>query len=202
MKASGTTTSNTVAVILTIAVLVLAWKMVLPGYFSHKTNLDNLTTEVEAAKIKLDSIEKSKAELSAIKPITDQLLIAVPKGADEPDLISELEAIAVKNSIVLPSISISEKEESGTTAATTTTTAATPASTGTETPAATEATAEASGTPITISFSVSGSFANLNAFITALEKSVRFMNITGLTYSMDTEGGGNSLALQIQAYQR
>jgi len=205
MKASGTTTSNTIAVILTIAVLILAWKMVLPGYFSHKTNLDSLSGEIDAAKIKLDSIEKSKSELSAIKPITDQLLIAVPKGVDEPDLISELEAIAVKNSIVLPSISISAESEGEASTAqetTTTTTAATPASAGVETTASTASTTTAAGTPVIISFSVTGSFASLNSFIAGLEKSVRFMNIIGLTYSTDTEIGGNTLALQIQAYQR
>lgn len=202
MKASGPTTSNTVAVILTIGVLVLAWKMVLPGYFSHKANLDNLTSEVEAAKIKLESIEKSKAELSAIQPITDQLLVAVPKGPDEPDLISELEAIAIKNSIVLPAISISSELEGSTGETTVTTTAATPASEGIEGPVVAEVAAEPSGTPITISLSVTGSFEDLNNFITALEQSVRFMNITGLTYGLNEEGGGNSLALQIEAYQR
>lgn len=209
MKASKSTTSNTIAVLLTIAVLVLAWKMVLPSYFSHKTNLDNLTTEVDAAKIKLDSIEKSKSELSAIKPITDQLLIAVPKGADEPDLISELEAIAVKNSITLPSISIKEQPATTTTATgteTSTTSAATPA-TVTTTPAATTATGTetattTSGAPVTISLSVTGSFANLNNFISGLEKSVRFMNIVALTYGIDSESGGNSLSLEINAYQR
>lgn len=202
MKASGSTTSNTIAVILTIAVLVLAWKMVLPGYFSHKTNLDSITSEIDAAKIKLDSIEKSKAELSAIKPITDQLLAAVPKGADEPDLISELEAIAVKNGIVLPSISITQEEGSQTT--TTTTTAATPAATGTITtsPTGAEQATASAGKPLTIAFSVDGNFENLNNFITGLEKSVRFMDITGLTYSLGSEGKGYTLALQIEAFQR
>jgi len=209
MKASGSTTSNTIAVILAIGVLVLAWKMVLPAYFSHKTTLKNLTSEVEAAKVQLESIEKSKAELNAIKPITDQLLVAVPKGVDEPDLISELEAIAIKNSIVLPAISIATTLEAGTSGATNTTaptdSTGTTADTGTSAvPSATGETAasKTSGSPITISLSVTGSFENLNSFIAGLEKSVRFMNITGLTYSVDAEAGDNSLALQIEAYQR
>lgn len=211
MKASGKTTSNTIAVLLTIAVLVLAWKMVLPGYFNHKSNLDSLTSEVEAAKIKLESIEKSKSELSAIKPITDQLLIAVPKGVDEPDLISELEAIALKNSIVLPAISISvEEANSETGTETVTANAAAPATvnsaTSTANTADTDSTAaetvSSSGKPILVSFAVTGSFANLNSFITGLEKSIRFMNIIGINYGVDTETGENTLALQIDAYQR
>ena len=209
MKASGSTTSNTIAVILAIGVLVLAWKMVLPAYFSHKTTLKNLTSEVEAAKVQLESIEKSKAELNAIKPITDQLLVAVPKGVDEPDLISELEAIAIKNSIVLPAISIATTLEAGTSGAANTTASAGSTSTTSTTntsavPSATGETAasKTSGSPITISLSVTGSFENLNSFIAGLEKSVRFMNITGLTYSVDAEAGDNSLALQIEAYQR
>lgn len=212
MKISGPTTSNTIAVILTIAVLVLAWKMVLPAYYSHKSNLDSLSQEVDAAKTKLDSIEKSKSELNAIKPITDQLLVAVPKGPDEPDLISELEAIAIKNNIVLPSITIdtqSSESEQGSSASSSNETmqqsAATPATVST-----TENTAESSvtanesssGAPILITLSVSGSFDNLNNFMTGLENSVRFMNITGLTYGTDTETGDLTLSLQIEAYQR
>lgn len=208
MKASGKTTSNTIAVLLTIAVLVLAWKMVLPGYFNHKSNLDSLTSEVEAAKIKLESIEKSKSELSAIKPITDQMLIAVPEGVDEPDLISELEAIALKNSIILPAISINTENASSETGnETITASVAAPATVNsTDNAANTDntvaETASSSGKPITISFAVTGSFANLNSFVVGLEKSIRFMNIIGINYGIDAETGENTMALQIEAYQR
>lgn len=209
MKVSKTTTSNTIAVMLTIAVLVLAWKMVLPGYFSHRNNLSSLENEVNAAKIKLDSIEKSKAELSAIKPIADQLLVAVPEGADEPDLISELEAIAIKNNIVLPSISIGsdtgeQTAESNTSASANSNAAnsAPSASQDSSTAASDPSVETTSGAPIVIAFSVEGSFENLNNFIAGIEKSVRFMNIVGLTYGTDSESGGNTLALQIEAYQR
>ena len=211
MKASKTATSNTIAVLLTIGILVLAWKMVLPGYFSHKANLDTLTEEIDAAKIKLESIEKAKVELISIKPISDQLLVAVPKGADEPDLISELEAIAIKNGIVLPSISITQSETEQAAAPKMTSSAAapatvseTPATTGAEDVPATDATVPAaSATPITIAVSVKGSFQDLSNLIGALEKSVRYMNITSITFGVDSEDVKlNTLALQIEAYQR
>lgn len=207
MKATGSTTSNTIAVILTFGVLVLAWKMVLPAYFDHKVNLNNLTSEVDAAKTKLDSIEKSKSELNAIKPITDQLLVAVPQGPDEPDLISELEAIAVKNNIVIPSIAIDTKgTEGGESTGSNTTAESNPAATNTASQSEENVTAteseSSSGTPVIITLSVSGNFENLNSFMTGLESSVRFMNIIGLTYGTDTETGELTLALQIQAYQR
>lgn len=207
MKATGSTTSNTIAVILTFGVLVLAWKMVLPAYFDHKVNLNNLTSEVDAAKAKLDSIEKSKSELNAIKPITDQLLVAVPQGPDEPDLISELEAIAVKNNIVIPSIAIDTKgTEGGESTGSNTTAESNPAATNTASQSEENVTAteseSSSGTPVIITLSVSGNFENLNSFMTGLESSVRFMNIIGLTYGTDTETGELTLALQIQAYQR
>jgi len=207
MKASGSTTSNTVAVILTIGVLVLAWKMVLPAYYDHKVNLDDLTAEVDAAKAKLESIEKSKSELNAIKPITDQLLVAVPQGPDEPDLISELEAIAVKNNIVIPSISIDTKgteggDNTGSTTPTESNQAAPDTANQNEENVAVTQSESSSGTPVIITLSVSGNFDNLNGFMTGLENSVRFMNIIGLTYGTDTETGDLTLALQIQAYQR
>ena len=211
MKASKSTTINTIAVLLTIGILVLAWQMVLPGYFSHKSNLDKLTSEIEAAKTKLDSIEKAKVELQSIKPISDQLLVAVPKGPDDPDLISELEAIAIKNNIVLPSIQISQAETTAapepqmtsSAAAPSTVTETTPAAEPAADSAAVPAASAASAGPMTVALSVKGTFQDLNNFIGSLEKSIRFMNITSLTFGAEKEGAKtNSLALEIEVYSR
>ena len=214
MKVSKSTTGNMIAVLLTIAVIVLAWKLVLPNYFSHKNNLTALEDEVSAAKAKLDSLDKARADIASVKSTADQIMVSVPKGKDEPDLISELETIGVKNGIIIPTIDISEASlgASGTgEPAVITQNAAAPATisagtenaisgTGTSGEAVTAETTQ--GTPFTVSFTVTGSFESLNGFMTGLEKSVRFMNIQSFTYEILKEGEGNSLAVQIEVYQQ
>jgi Tfp pilus assembly protein PilO len=215
MKMSKSTTGNMIAILLSIAVIVLAWKLVLPNYFSHKNNLVALESEVSAAKAKLESLDKARADIAAVKSTADQIMVSVPKGKDEPDLISELEAIGVKNGIVIPTIDIAD--ENSQTSGTTTNTgviaqsAAAPATvsqsaenavTGTGTSGETAAAETTQGAPFIVSFTVTGSFENLNGFITGLEKSVRFMNIQSFTYEVLKEGEGNSLAVQIEVYQQ
>jgi len=216
MKKSTSLTSNVIAILLTAAIIVLAWQVVLPGYFNHKSSLTNLSTEVDAAKSKLASIDKAKIDLAQIKSTADQVLVAIPQGPDDPNLISELESIAVKNQIVIPSINIepSEADTGGATSLQTTTSSAsstnapataTTTSSDQGTSATTNeesATAGTSAKPVTISFSVNGSFEELSSFIGALENSVRFMNIVSLSFAKATEGSGNTLSLQIQAYQQ
>lgn len=217
MKKSTSLTSNVIAILLTAAIIVLAWQVVLPGYFNHKSSLTNLSTEVDAAKSKLESIDKAKIDLAQIKSTADQILVAIPQGQDQPDLISELESIAVKNRIAIPSISIESSSEANT-GGTTSSQATTSSASSTNTPSATATTSAEQGTsttsseesaaastsakPVTISFSVNGSFEQLSSFIGALENSVRFMNIVSLSFAKATEGGGNTLSLQIQAYQQ
>ena len=208
---STSTTTNMVAVLLTIAVIVLAWKLVLPNYFSHKNNLVALESEVSAAKAKLESLDKARADIASVKSTADQIMVSVPKGKDEPDLISELEAIGVKNGIVIPTIDIAEATSQTSETGVIAQTAAAPATvsqgaenaisgTGTSGEAVTAETTQ--GVPFIVSFTVTGSFENLNGFITSLEKSVRFMNIQSFTYEVLKEGGGDSLAVQIEVYQQ
>lgn len=211
---SKSTTADMIAILLTIAVIILAWKIVLPNYFSHKNNLIALESEVSAAKAKLESLDKARVDIAAVKSTADQIMVSVPKGKDEPDLISELEAIGVKNGIVIPSMDIAEAsaETSGTSnTGVVAQTAAAPATvsqgaenavtgTGTSGEAATAETTK--GAPFIVSFTVNGSFENLNGFIAGLEKSVRFMNIQSFTYEVLKEGEGNSLAVQVEVYQQ
>ena len=210
---SKSTTSNAIAVLLTIAILVFAWKVTLPNYFAHKNNLTSLENEVSAAKAKLESIEKTKTEIAGIKSTADQITVSVPAGRDEPNLISELEAIGVKNNIVIPLMDISIPAASAASINNTgvvAQNAAAPATLTSEgagvasgTPEATAAVAQAAaGTPFEVSFTIKGSFEDLNGFVASLEKSIRFMNIKSFTYEVLTEGAGESLALQIEIYQR
>lgn len=211
---SKSTTANIAAALLTAIVIILAWKVVLPNYFSHKNNLIALESEVNSAKAKLESLDKASADIASVKYTADQIMVSVPKGQDEPNLISELEAIGIKSGVIIPFMDITEASpetagvsETGVVAQT----AAAPATVsqgaeeqvaGTGTAVDATAAVTASGAPFTVSFTVKGSFENLNSFIKGLEKSVRFMNIKSFTYGLDEESGENSLAIQIEVYQQ
>ncbi len=151
----------------------------MPSYAANSEKLQILDMEITNAQAKLDSLDKVRNDLSSIDSTFEKISVAIPEGADEPNLITELEAIAVKNGIVLPSVSVStESADNGDYE---------------------EGESQAYGVPISISFSVNGSFDNLNQFVADLEKSIKFLNITDLNYAY-AEDGSISLSLVISAY--
>ncbi|OGD63150.1 hypothetical protein A2215_01670 [Candidatus Berkelbacteria bacterium RIFOXYA2_FULL_43_10] len=168
---------NILIAVLTAVVLITTWKVVAPSYSSEKSRKIELENEVALAKQRLLWLDTSKAELVKNKELVDQLFVAVPKDIDAPNSISELEAIAVKNSLAIPSIGIQDNSGSDT-----------------------ETGLTLSNT-VTISLSVTGEFENINSFIASLEKSVKFMNIRSLTYSNSAESG-TSISLEIEAYKQ
>jgi len=185
-NASSSTMYNTLAVFLTIMILVLVWKLILPSYSANKSKAANLETETLAAQNKKDSLDKAKIDLADVDAAYQAITVSISNGSDEPGLISELEAIALKNGIVLPSISISSTD------------AANAQATATDGSSLSEA---LDASPITISLSVSGNFDQLNGLIAALEKSVKFMNIKSTNFSL-ADDGSLALSLQIEAYSR
>jgi Tfp pilus assembly protein PilO len=185
MKNNDSSALNLLAVILTIGLLVVSWKLISPSYAANTQKLKTLDVEVANAQSKLQSLDKTRSDLSSIDSAYNIISVAVPDGTDEPNLITELEAIAVKNGIALPTISISS-DSAGAASVTT---------------GAEASTLPTVGTPISISLSVAGSFDQLNDFITTLEKSVKFFNIQDMNYAFSEEGG-LSLSLNIRAYSR
>lgn len=183
MKKNNLSSLNVVAILLTVLLLILSWKLIAPSYSSNSKALKSLETEITNAQAKLDSLDKTRNDLSSIESTYDMISVAVPDGSDEPNLITELEAIAIKSGIVLPSISISSNNLEN-------------ANYGSEGTVSIE-----SGIPIDISLSVTGNFDQLNEFVSALEKSVKFLNITDLNYAFFEESG-LSLSLNIKAYSR
>ena len=179
-KSNSKFLSNSIAIILTLTIFLISWKFILPSYSSNRAKSTALTSEVSEAQEKIASIDSAKADLSGISDTINQLLVAIPSDKDIPNLISELEAIAAKNSLIIPAI-----DTSGQTAA-----------------AATETSLEiSSGTPVNISFSVAGPVDNIFAFTGSLEKSIKFMNIKAIT--MTSENGTDvSASYNIEAYSR
>lgn len=172
--------SNALAVILTVVVFLVVWKVLLPSYSDNKTKQSKLSSEVSDAQAEILSIENAKSDLSSITNTINQLLVAIPSDRDEPNLISELEAIAAKNTLVLPSIDIS-KDSGGT--------------------GETASAVVTTGIPLSVSFSVTGPFANIGTFTESLEKSIKYMKIKSITMSY-VDPNNISAAYSIETFTR
>ena len=186
MKSSSSLSSVALAIIFIIFTYILSSFYVMPKYAQSKSEIKSVEKEISDARAKMDSLDASREQLKNIDSTVKSMFIAIPEDFDEANLISEIEAIAVKNQIVLPSIAISVSS---------------PNQVATPTDPTAVAIPTISGTPITISFNASGSFEQLSGLITALEKSIKFMNIKTLSYST-AEDGSLELSLQVEAYSR
>ncbi len=178
MKKNNSSASIFLAIVLTIGAIIVSWKLIAPAYATNVKKLNVLDQEIMNASSKKESLDNTKSQLASIDATYNAMSVAVPDNTDEPNLITELEAIALKNGIVLPSISISSDVGSDSSDAITV------------------------GIPISISLNVEGSFDTLNNFIGSLEKSVKFMNIQSLNYASAGSGEKMALSIMIQAYSR
>jgi Tfp pilus assembly protein PilO len=185
MKKSSSAFYAGLAFLLSLAAFIYAWKFIIPSYHNNKVALATMENEIDSANKKLESLEQAKKTLDQLGDLPDQLFIAVPEDKDMPNLITELEALAKKHNIVIPSMQITD----GTAAS---------AAGG----AAGTAVVQSSGQDsISISFSVTGSFDELGGLINSLEKDIRFMNIKSVSLS-SAEEGGMGLSVQLEAYKR
>ncbi len=173
------------AIFLTVGVLIVTWKLIMVNYATNKALSSQLDQEINAARAKKDSLDQTKIDLESMQSYFNQISVSIAKDSDEPNIISELEAIALKNSLVIPSISISGVNEVSAASA------------------AEEAgtTAISAGSTVSVSVSVTGKFEQLMSFIGSLEKSVKFMNIKALSFTED-EDGLLTLSCEIEAYTR
>ena len=186
-KKTNTALFAAIAVLIVLGSFYYTWKMIIPKYTQDRAESASLDTSIADANKKLDSLKKAQTTLNQLGDIPTQLSVAVPEGKDMPNLITELEAIATKNGMILPTISVSDG------------TSATPAS-GTAPVASTS-----TGNSITISIATPGSFESITSLIADLEKDIRFMNIQSVSISSTTDDKGvqtMSVALQIEAYKR
>lgn len=181
MKKSNYSSFVVLVLLIVAASFYFSWQFILPNYRQNRTDLAKTNMEIDSAREKLESLKTAQSSLTGLGSLVDQMFVAVPKDADEPNLITELEAIATKYQTYIPTIQVGSSRSS-----------------------ASSDIAAASGVNadnvIPISFSVNGSYENLNQFVTAIEKDVRFMNITSL--SMSVSEGKASLSLQINSFKR
>lgn len=174
------------AVLISLASLFYTYKYILPQYQKNQSDIAKVDKEISAAKIKYDSLQSTKNSLDQLGDIVDKLFIAVPEDKDTPNLITELEVMAAKYKMVIPSIQIADSTTAGTAAAVPTGTAST-LSTGIN--------------PVSVSFALTGDFTQLSQFLAQLEKDIRFTNVKSITLA-SSEGNDMSFSVQVEVYKR
>lgn len=154
----------------------------LPSYAENRAKSRTLSAEINSAESKINSIESARSQLSGIADTINQLLVSIPADKDEPNLISELEVIGAKHGMAIPAINISGTASD-------------------ETASNQVLSSIAAGTPVSVSFSVAGSFENISAFTESLEKSIKFMHINSVTMTVQADGN-ISASYSVDAYTR
>lgn len=180
MKKKPSTTSALVAII-TIFVVILGWYVVAPGYKESKDEKEKLEGQVITLQEKLAWLDETETSLKSGEETFSKLFVSVPSDdRDEPNAITELEAIALQYGLIIPSISFTDVSPRA---------------------SIDDQDLEVSipGTRVSIALVLEGSFENVSGFIESVEKSVKFMNIRSFTYAMG-ENPETSLSMEIEAY--
>jgi len=166
-----------------VGCFLYSWKVIIPDYQNKLTLLSQVENETKSAKTKLESLDLAKGTLNKLGDIVDKMFVAIPSDKDTPNLITELEAIADKQDLILPGIQISEQTSQS------------------ETAVANGVVSSSNAIPV--SFTVEGSFTQLNNFIAALEKDVRFMNITSISVLKGSEEEDSlGMSIQLEVFKR
>lgn len=100
------------ALLIIAACFIFTWKILVPKYTLNKTEALALASEIDSSRDKLDSLKSAQNDLEELGDTVDKLLLSVPSDTDMPNLITELEALAVKNQASLPGLQISDSSSS------------------------------------------------------------------------------------------
>ena len=169
----------TLILVIAFASFFVSWKLLIPKYQKNQLRLKTLELEIVKANEKLESLRLAKKDIEDLGLIYDQMYVAMPKDTDEPNVISELEALASVNSLSIPGIQINDS-----------------ASLGSPSEAALPG---AASNAVNISFSVIGTFENISKLTKSIEEDLKFMNIKNLTLS--SSSAGIAASYQIEAYK-
>ena len=148
------------ALIVVAACFYYSSTKLVPKYRDDRAKLALIQLELKAINNKKASLQNAKQSIEELGDIVDKMLVAVPQDKDAPNLVAELEAIAIKYQVQLPSIQILDSATGGTDGLT-----------------------SESDNVIPVALTINGSFSDVQQFVEAVETDIRFMNIKGLTLS-------------------
>jgi len=177
MRRSSNSYHLALAIIIIVGCFYYSYNRLIPRYQQHRSELALIQHEVKAIDEKMQSLQNSKQTIIDLGDVVDKMLVAVPSDKDAPNLITELEALAIKHRVYIPNISIVDPSDNSATVE-----------------------MSADSNIVTVSFAANGSFSDLHQFIQSIEKDLRFMSIKNITVS--SVGDQVSMSIQLDTYKR
>ena len=157
---------------------LIVYKFLMPGISENRAKSAAFDADITLAQVKIDSISVANKKIGNLSDLVSSLLIAVPDTIDSPNLIAEVETIASQNQVGLSSVSPP-----------------------TETISGSQSVKTGGQKNLSVTVAVSGSFANLENFISGIESSIRFSRITGITMT-SASNGQIAASISFQVYKR
>ncbi|HLC44071.1 MAG TPA: hypothetical protein VJK08_03030 [Patescibacteria group bacterium] len=185
--------SGFAAVLLVVIALLVSWLWIVPQYKQNQADAAQVSYEVDAVKGKLESLKTATSTIDSLGSTVDSMFVAIPKDTDSGNIVTTLEAIATANKIYIPSFQITSSSTDSTSSpqAGSTSTTSTTSAEGQDT----------SSNIVSVSFSASGDFAGLTAFVKGVENNLKFFNVKSLTIASDDKGA-LAMTLQLEAYMQ
>ena len=162
------------ALVIAVAGIIICRQFLIPSISENLAKISAYNYDIAKVEEKLDSISTAEKSMTKLSDLVNNFLIAVPDSVDAPNLITEIETIAAQNQLALPSLAP---------------------------PSGINATSDISVEGMEVSMSVTGSFQNINNFISSLENSIRFLKISGLTITSSNDGS-LSASITCEVYKR
>lgn len=163
-----------ISIILSIILFFVSWKMLMPSIADNQSKIKAHEADIVLAETKTQSLIEANKRIGSMSGLVNNLLVAIPENADAPNLIAEIESIALANQVLLPSIAP---------------------------PGINEQLSGSDSNSFSTTISVTGSFGNINNFINGLENSIRFLKINTLSLSSGEDKSLNA-TITFEVYKR
>jgi len=183
MKKSNTGFYAALTLLIAVGCFLYSWKILIPKSIQTKKEINTVEAETKSASAKLESLKVAKSSLDQMKTVADQLFISIPADRDAPNLITELEAIALKYKILIPSIEISDSSVAPSVAS--------------------SKSGASTANSVQVNFAIISSFENLNSFIQNIENDIRFMNVKTMSMTVSEQDPKEiTMTMQLDAFKR
>jgi Tfp pilus assembly protein PilO len=178
-------------VIIIIALLVIILILTFVAYpFYQKASATNQQIKIKrqeegALKQRLEDLKELEKNYDGAKDKAKMAVLALPTEEQIPELLVQLENIASENAMVFLEISPGEKIKGGKKTETATIPKTTPGGIYQELP---------------MTIKISGSFANLNAYLKSIENNIRILDVDSISIEKNIEAKSLDIDLAIRAY--
>lgn len=144
-----------------IGVVVLLDIPKVQGIFDLKNQIENQQKVLEEKQYLVGIVEKLRDAYDSNKETLNKLEYIVPKEQEVPNLIVQLETIAVKGGLVLREVGFTAEKK--------------------------DATTQENYESLIVNMNLTGDYAALGRFLSAVEENIRLMDVKSITFTTQSE---------------